>query len=98
MIVETVFAGRDNTFSLQLIRGDEQLNLLGISGYSLVFSDGRVIDDQERFLAKSAGIVEISLGDLFASTERGTYVVNLITYDPVNENGVQWPSFKLKVK
>ena len=96
MIVETIFAGRDNTFSLQLIRGGEVVNLLASTGYSLHLSDGTVIDDQSRFVEKADGIIEIAIGDLLTKT--GSFTAHLVTYDLSNTNGVRWPNFKLKVK
>lgn len=96
MITETIYAGRDNTFSLQLIRGGEVISLLAITAYALHLSDGTEITDQARFVEKSDGIVEISIGDLFSAP--GSYRAHLVTFDMVNANGVRWPDFKLKVK
>ncbi len=73
MIVETLFIGRNNTFSLQLLRADEAINLHN-------------------------GVVEIAIGDLLTASDAGSQTAYLITYDPVNVQGVRWPNFKLKVK
>lgn len=96
MITETIYAGRDNSFSLQMIRGGEVISLLAITSYALHLSDDTEIVDQLRFTEKSDGVVEISIGDLFASP--GNYRAHLVTFDPVNVNGVRWPEFRLKVK
>ena len=101
MIVETIFAGRDNTFSLKLVRGGEVVNLLAITGYSLTLSNGKVITsiiNPDSFKEKPNGIVEISVGNLLTDDDLGTQTAYLITFDPVNVHGVQWPNFKLKVR
>lgn len=106
-IVESIFAGRDNVFSLQLIRGGEAINLLGITGYELYLSNGRVFKSASRlsdisdveggFLEKDNGIVEINIGALLNEDDLGKHTAYLVTFDLVNSNGVQWPNFKLKV-
>ena len=35
---------------------------------------------------------------LAAQLAAGSYRAHLVTFDPVNTNGVRWPEFKLKVK
>lgn len=95
---ETVYAGRDNTFSLQLIRGGEALPLLAVTGFNLYLGDERVINDQSCFTPKANGVVEISVGRLLSEDDVGTHQAWLITFDPVNTNGVRWPAFKLRVK
>lgn len=97
MIVETLYAGRDNTFSLQLIRGETPINLLAVTGYALHLDNGRVFDDLDRFTEKADGIVEIDIGDLLLDADVGSHGAYLVTYDPGNLNGVRWPKFKLKV-
>lgn len=98
MIIETLFAGRNNTFSLQLVRGEEPINLLAITGYALNLSNGRVFNDLSRFVEKTNGIVEVSIGDLLTASDVGSHTAYLITFDPANTAGVRWPNFKLKVK
>lgn len=98
MIIETLYAGRDNTFSLQLVRGELPVNLLSITGYSLVLSNGRVFDDAGYFTEKANGIVEIAIGGLLTDADIGTHTAYLVTFDLVNTSGVRWPNFKLKVK
>ena len=98
MVIETLFIGRNNTFSLQLLRAEEAINLLAITGYELHLSNGRMFNDLDRFTEKESGIVEISIGDLLTSTDVGTQTAHLVTYDPVNTAGVRWPNFKIKVK
>jgi hypothetical protein len=53
MIVETLFAGMDNTFSLQFMRGEFPVNLLQLSQFKLEMSNGRVFDDQSLFIKKT---------------------------------------------
>lgn len=96
MLTETIYAGRDNTFSLQLVRGDVPISLLSITSYELHLSDGTVIVDPTLFTEKDNGIVEISIGEQF--TTAAIYTCYLVTFDMVNIHGVRWPSFKLKVK
>lgn len=98
MITETLYAGQDNTFSLQLVRGEVPISLFAITGYALHLSNGRVFDDLERFVEKADGIVEIVIGDLLETSDVGSRTAYLITFDPVNTHGVRWPNFKLKVK
>ena len=98
MITETLYAGMDNTFSLQLFRGDEAINLLAITGYSLNLSNGRVFTAIDRFIEKPNGIVEIYIGHLLLAADVGSHTTYLVTFDPVNVNGVRWPNFKLKVR
>lgn len=98
MVVETLFAGRNNTFSLQLIRGDEPITLLSVTGYALHLSNGRVFDDMDRFVEKENGVVEIAIGDLLTAADVGSHTAHLITFDLVNTHGVRWPNFKIKVK
>lgn len=104
MVVETLFVGRNNTFSLQLLRADVAISLMSIIGYELYLSNGRVFSDVDnlesdsRFKEKDNGIVEISIGDLLTSADVGTHTAHLVTYDPVNSAGVRWPNFKIKVK
>ena len=45
MITETIYAGRNNTFSLQLIRAGEPINLLSITGYQLVLPGETAAED-----------------------------------------------------
>jgi hypothetical protein len=106
MITETIFAGRNNTFSLQLVRGGEAVNLLSITGYELVLSedpDLRFQDvnqstfDEGIFIEKGNGVVEINIGTRLTEDNVGKYKAYLVTYDPVNLNGVRWPPFYLKV-
>lgn len=96
-VIETLYAGRDNTFSLQLVRGEQPVNLMSITRYSLILSNGRVFDEQERFTEKENGVVEISIGDLLLAADIGTQTAYLVTFDSVNVHGVRWPNFKLKV-
>lgn len=103
MIIETIFAGRNNTFSLQLVRGGQVINLLSVTGYELTLSNGRVFsstvaEPNNYFVEKDDGIVEINIGAALTEDDKGRHTASLVTFDPVNESGVQWPSFKLQVK
>jgi hypothetical protein len=102
MITETIFAGRDNVFSLQLVRGGEAINLLTVEGYELTLSDGvnddKVFTNSAYFKDKPDGVVEISIGEILTADDASTYIAHLVTFDPVNLQGVRWPNFKLKVK
>ena len=98
MLVETLYVGRDNVFSLRLVRDGEPISLLAILGYSLHLSNGRVFADQERFVEKPGGVVEIAVGDLLTEADVGSHRAYLVTTDPVNVAGVRWPDFKLKVR
>lgn len=98
MVVETLFVGRNNTFSLQLLRADVAINLLTITGYQLNVSNGRVFNDPDLFTEKENGIVEVSIGNLLTPDDLGSHKAHLVTFDPVNIEGVRWPDFKLKVK
>ncbi len=98
MITETLFVGRNNTFSLQLVRGGEPVNLLVITGYELTLSNERVFTDIGRFIEKPDGIVEIAIGHLLLAADVGSHTAYLVTFDLVNVNGVRWPNFKIKVK
>lgn len=103
MINETIFAGRDNVFSLQLVRGGQVINLLSITGYELVLSEELGLKFQDldmstsMFKEKDNGIVEISIGSELTVNDLGRYKAHLVTYDPVNVHGVRWPPFNLKV-
>jgi hypothetical protein len=100
-ITETIYAGRDNTFSLQLVRGGQAINLLSITGYELTLANGRVVTsvlEPAAFTEKDNGIVEIAIGDLLDETDIGRHNTYLTTFDPVNDDGVRWPDFYLKVK
>ena len=98
MVIETLYVGRNNTFSLQLMRGGEAISLLSILSYELHLSNGRVFSDGGRFVEKPDGVVEISVGDLLTETDVGSHRAYLVTFDPVNTAGVRWPDFKLKVR
>jgi len=104
MINETIYAGRDNTFSLQLVRGGEVINLLSVTGYELTLSNGRVFSDlgdtepTGYFIEKDDGIVEINVGGQLDEDDLGRHNAYLTTFDPVNVHGVRWPTFKLQVK
>lgn len=98
MLVETLYVGRNNVFSLRLVRDGEPINLLAILGYALHLSNGRVFADQERFVEKPGGVVEIAVGDLLTEADVGSHRAYLVTTDPVNTAGVRWPDFKLKVR
>lgn len=98
MVVETLYVGRNNVFSLRLMRDGEAISLLAILGYSLHLSNGRVFDDQSRFVEKPEGVVEIAVGDLLTESDVGSHRAYLVTTDPVNTAGVRWPDFKLKVR
>jgi len=103
-VTETIYAGRDNVFSLQLIRGGVPINLLSITGYELVLSEEdpeiRFVDldvSSGMFTEKANGIVEIAIGEEMTEDQTGRYRSYLITYDPSNPQGVRWPFFYLKV-
>jgi hypothetical protein len=98
MIVETIYQGRDNTFSLRLTRGGAAENLMAVNKYEFVIEGLRTITDQSLFVEKQDGIVEISIGMTFSPTEVGSYKCHLVTFDPINKDGVRWPDMKLKVK
>lgn len=101
MLVETIFAGRNNSFSLQLYRGGEPISLMSVTGYELHLIGGGgelVFDDSNLFIEKDGGIVEIQIGHLLSQSQVGSYSAYLVTFDLVNELGVRWPNFKLKVK
>lgn len=102
MITETIYVGHNNTFSLQLLRADVAINLMSITGYELHMSNGRMLDDpnsdQGIFTEKADGVVEIAIGNLMTVNDLGTHRAYLITYDPINNQGVRWPDFKLKVR
>lgn len=98
MVVETLYVGRNNVFSLRLMRDGEAISLLAITGYALHLSNGRVFTDPERFVEKPDGVVEIAVGDLLTEVDVGSHRAHLVTFDPVNVAGVRWPDFKLKVR
>lgn len=98
MVIETIFAGRNNTFSLLLLRASVAINLMSITGYELHLSNGTVFDDDARFIEKDGGIVEINIGNLLTVADVGSHTAYLVTFDPINIEGVRWPNFKLKVK
>lgn len=106
MITETIYAGRNNTFSLQLVRGGQAINLLSITGYELVLSDDPLLkftnldlanNELGYFVEKANGVVEITIGDNLTDDQKGRYKAYLVTYDPQNTLGVRWPPFTLKV-
>lgn len=101
MITETIYAGRDNVFSLQLVRGGEVVNLLSFTGYELTLSNGRVFTDLDissgMFVEKEDGVVEINIGPLLTVDDLGRHKAYLVSFDPVNDDGVRWPNFNLKV-
>lgn len=97
MILETLYAGRNNTFSLQLVRGDEPVPLLTVTGYQLHLNE-KVFDDPASFTEKENGIVEVSIGHLLTEDDIGTHRAHLVTFDPINTAGVRWPDFKIKVR
>lgn len=97
-VVETLYVGRDNTFSLQLLRKEEPIALLAITAYELHLSSGRSFIDQDRFIVKEDGIVEVNIGDLLTEDDVGSHTAYIVTFDPVNTCGVRWPNFKLKVR
>jgi hypothetical protein len=98
MIVETIYAGRDNTFSLRLIRGGVPENLMAVNKYLLFISDTIQFTDRKYFIEKEDGVVEIDIAPDLTPEMVGSYKAHLLTYDPVNVNGVRWPDFKLKIK
>lgn len=98
MIVETIYAGRNNTFSLQLVRGGEPVNLLGFTGYTLFLSDTLSFSDPAHFTEKADGVIEIAVGETLTDADRGSYSAYLVSFDPVNTEGVRWPKFKLRVR
>jgi len=102
MITETLFVGRNNTFSLKLIRGESFVPLISILTYSLTLTSptGTVLTftDLSLFTEKDDGIVEINIAPLLTTADIGTHKAILITFDTVNTLGVRWPKFKIKVK
>lgn len=98
MIIETIFAGRANTFSLRLTRGGVAENLMAVNGYALYVGTLPPFTDRDLFIEKDDGIVEINIAPLLTQEQVGTYKAYLVTFDPVNTSGVRWPDFKLKVK
>lgn len=100
IVSETIFAGRDNVFSLQLVRGGDPINLLSVTGYELRLSNGRTFTSSllpDVFTEKDNGVVEINIGPLLTEDDLGRHTAYLVTFDLVNAQGVRWPNFKLKV-
>ena len=98
MITETIYIGRDNSFSLQLIRGGEAINLSVIRSYELHTSSELVFNDPDMFIVKPDGVVEIVIGSQMTEDDLGSHTAWMVTYDHINVQGVRWPNFKLKVK
>lgn len=74
---------------------------MSVTGYELHLIGGGgelVFDDSNLFIEKDGGIVEIQIGHLLSQSQVGSYSAYLVTFDLVNELGVRWPNFKLKVK
>jgi len=97
-IVETIYVGKDNTFSLQFLRDGVPVSTLSFTGYELHFTDGRVFSDPAYFNPKSEGIVEISVGQTMTALDIGKHTAHMVTLDPENTQGVRWPDFTLWVK
>lgn len=97
MVVETLYIGRNNTFSLQLLRAGDPVNLMSVTTYELHLPGVEVFGNQDLFLEKDDGVVEISIGNLLTEDHLGNHRAYLVTFDPVNNQGVRWPNFKLKV-
>lgn len=98
MIIETIYIGRNNSFSLQLIRGNEAINLASINTFTLYLNTGLVFDDPAMFISKPDGVVEIVIGTQLTEDDLGNTKAHLVTTDPINTAGVRWPTFILKVR
>ena|ERR1700741_3186091 len=97
-LVETIYAGKNNTFSLQFLRDGVLVTTLSFTGYELHLADGQVFSDPAYFNPKAEGIVEISVGQAMTEPDIGKHTAYLVTFDPVNTQGVRWPDFTLWVK
>lgn len=97
-IVETIYAGKDNTFSLQFLRDNVIVSTLSFTGYELHWTDGRVFSNPAYFIAKAEGIVEIAIGQAMTDLDIGKHTAYMVTIDPENTQGVRWPDFTLWVK
>lgn len=96
--METIYAGNDNTFSLQFLRDGIPVSTLSFTGYALHISDTQVFDNPLYFTPKAEGIVEISIGRELTDFDIGKHSAYMVTIDPVNTQGVRWPDFTLWVK
>lgn len=96
-ITETLYIQRNNTFSLQLYRGENPLNLAAIDSFELHISNGRVFSDPSFFTPKNDGIVEITIGLELTPNDAGLHFAHLITYDSYNTKGVRFPNFRLRI-
>lgn len=97
-LTETIYAGKDNVFSLQLLRGGVAVSAASFTSYKLVLSNGKEFTSPSIFITKDNGIIEVAVGELLTQEDLGSHKAFLVTYDPANMLGVQWPTFKLKVK
>lgn len=104
-VSETVYNDRDNTIDLILKSDDVAIDLRtaesGINKVELVLSDSLTIDSDDypdAFDWETSGAdgkLIMQLGG--CSIPAGSYKPYLVLYDEVNDDGIIWTRFRLKV-
>jgi hypothetical protein len=72
--------------------------MMAITGYALHVGKFPPITTREFFVEKEDGIVEINIAPGLTKDYVGSHKAYLVTYDPVNADGVRWPDFKLRIR
>ncbi|NIT60462.1 MAG: hypothetical protein GWN00_30940 [Aliifodinibius sp.] len=98
----TVYKGRDNTFTIQLLENDEPYDISAIDKVGIIYKGTEYDSDvyPESFdytTGASDGKITFKLGAISALTEGRDSKSELITYDPTNTNGVYWGYLSIRV-
>ncbi|NIT58631.1 MAG: hypothetical protein GWN00_21110 [Aliifodinibius sp.] len=98
----TVYKGRDNTFTVQLLEDEEIKQLTGVSSVSIIYKGTEYSSDVyggsfDFSSNPSLGYITFKLGNIPALPEGRDSRTELIVYDPSNTNGVYWGYMSLKV-
>ena len=103
-MIETVYNGRDNVIDLLLKMDGIAQDLSSITKIVLRVGNVATIENEnaDDWPIKWSGLgvtgkIQMKLGAQ-GIPAGNTYSARLITYDPVNTNGIAWGSFDLTVK
>jgi hypothetical protein len=103
MIKETIYLGRNNAIDLLLKAEGMAQDLSSVTRMTLIERNAAFTVDSSTEPAAfdwhdtgTTGKVKLALGA--AAIVAGTYVCDLIVYDPTNNNGINWGLLVLEVR
>jgi hypothetical protein len=98
----TVYKGRDNTFTIQLLEDDEPYDISSVNKVGIIYKGTEYDSDSysgsfDFITDASDGKIAFKLGIISGLPEGRDSKAEVITYDALNTNGVYWGYIALRV-